>query len=80
MKTPPLSGDLGMKSFNIAGDFESESDCLEWANGFVFAECETTEIERPSHSRYVTTVQGDVEVYYDFAGDYYFFVEKEDEQ
>lgn len=66
-----------MKIFNIAGDFESEQDALEWGRGFVFSECESTDQDKPSHSRYVCEVQPNVALHYDFAGDYYFFEDLE---
>lgn len=61
-----------MKIFNVSIDNIEEPEALEWLRGFVWCECETTEQERPTHSRYITEYEG-VAMYYDYGADYYFF-------
>jgi len=51
----------------------TEQEAIEWAQGYDFSESEATD-QRIAHSRYIETVNG-VEVFYDYAGDYYFFVD-----
>jgi len=70
-----------MNIFDVIIDqVESDEQAVEWAEGFVFSECEVSDADMPKYHRYVDTVQGDVEVYYDYGADYYFFVEAEEDE
>jgi len=51
---------------------ESESAAIEWARGFDWCDCETSESVRPTHSRHIESVGG-VGLWYDYGADYYFF-------
>ena len=48
-----------------------ESEALEYARGFVWSECETTE-QQIARARHVDDIDG-IEVWYDYGADYYFF-------
>ncbi|CAH6977368.1 hypothetical protein VCHA53O466_140018 [Vibrio chagasii] len=63
--------------FSVTQNFENDAEAIEWAKGFVFAECETEEAPLPRHSREVESFDG-VTVHYDFGADYYFFTENEE--
>lgn len=63
------------KLFNTTIDADNNEEAIEWAQGFVFSECEYTVVSHlPTHSREVTDL-GDIKVWYDFGADYYFFTE-----
>ena len=68
-----------MIKFDVILQGESESDAVNFALGFCFCDCETSETSdgENNYSRYVETFQGDVEMRYNFAADYYYFVQKE---
>lgn len=51
-----------------------EEYALDWAAGFVFSETESR-VQSIKYAQYVDTVQGDIDVYYDYGADYYFFVD-----
>lgn len=55
----------------LQGDESTESYARDFARGFVFSECETSE-QSIANGRYVDTVDG-IEIYYDYGADYYFF-------
>jgi hypothetical protein len=57
----------------IEGSVHTQDEVIAWANGMVWGEINTTDNQYIKHSRYVTTVQGDVGVWYDYAYDHYFF-------
>ena len=61
----------------IDGGYHDEKYALDYARGMVWSECETGEVYI-SNARFIETVN-DVDVYYDFGADYYFFVKDEDE-
>jgi len=62
-----------MKVYNVTLEGKTDKEVFEWARGFVFDECETTEQEKPTHSEYIGTVEG-IDVYYAYGADYHFFV------
>ena len=51
---------------------ESIDDVIEFVNGYVFSEDQTTQQEI-KNAEYKATESG-VDIYYDFGADYYFFV------
>jgi hypothetical protein len=51
---------------------ETEDEAIEYARGMVWSECDLTE-NNVTYSQYIDTVY-DVEVYYNYAADYYFFI------
>jgi len=63
---------------NVLGDTEAERiDYLtELCGGVVWAECEVYEQPKPFHSRRLFGYSHGIACYYDFAGDYYFFVDE----
>ena len=56
---------------------ESHEDAVDWARGFVFGECESSE-QNIGYSQYIDTVNG-IDVYYDYGADYYFFTDETEE-
>jgi hypothetical protein len=56
----------------------TESEALDYARGMVWDEVEVSE-QTIANGRYIDTVN-DVDVYYDFGADYYFFVEDLEEE
>ncbi|HCE1583021.1 TPA: hypothetical protein NGR52_004262 [Vibrio parahaemolyticus] len=66
-----------MEIYDVTLDVDSAHEAEEWASGFVFAECETHHSDKPTHSTWVSNVNG-VELWYDFGADYYFFAVLED--
>lgn len=60
----------------LEGWEHGEVDALEFACEFDWMECPLAEQDKPTHSRYIDTVNG-VSVYYDYGADYYFFEEEE---
>ncbi|MFT6841802.1 MAG: hypothetical protein ACI8Q1_000239 [Parvicella sp.] len=66
-----------MKVFDsiCQGSDATEEIAREFASGFDFSESETSELNSPFKS-YIDTVNG-IEIYYDYAADYYFFSPKE---
>ena len=65
-----------MKLYDVSPSFYSDdtkTEALEWAAGFDFGSCETTERDNtPAHSDYIESVQG-VGVWYCYGADHYFF-------
>ena len=53
---------------------ESEQDALDYAQGMVWQEIETTEQEI-KYANHIDTING-VGVYYDFGADYFFFTDE----
>lgn len=66
-----------MKLFDITINGEYTRDqAIEFLNGMVWQEIETTEQTRPFHSeRICLSDDKTVALYYDFGADYYFFEE-----
>jgi hypothetical protein len=61
----------------LQGSEATKENAINWATGFDFSEDDTTEYNRSLlHHNYINTVNG-IEIYYDFAADYYFFAESE---
>ena len=60
---------------HLSADFYSNAEAVEWANGIVWDEIEI-EAEDIRHGDHIATVQGDVGVWYDYVGGYYFFTEE----
>lgn len=58
----------------LEGALHAESEAIAWANGIVFCELETT-TQEIRHGDHIATVQGDVGIWYDYVGDYYFFTD-----
>lgn len=65
--------DFIVEGYNVTYE---ESDLLDIVYGLCWGEIDTTEQEKPTHSRYLFTRDG-VSVYYDYGADYYFFEEVE---
>jgi hypothetical protein len=68
-----------MKVYNtiLQGHEATEENAINWATGFGFTEDKATEYNRSFlRHNYIDTVNG-IEIYYDFAADYYFFAESE---
>jgi hypothetical protein len=61
-----------MKIYDMHLSEVDQSVALEWLEWGVWCEFETTEQERPTHSHFITEYAG-VAMWYDYAGDYYFF-------
>ena len=59
----------------LEGSLHSQDEVIAWANGIVWNEIES-EAQDIKHGDHITTVQGDVGVWYDYVGDYYFFTEE----
>lgn len=60
---------------HILQDSEAtEENALDFARGFVFGECTATE-QTIGHYRHIDSING-IGVYYDYAADYYFFVDE----
>ena len=59
----------------LQGEEASEDNAINFAQGYDFSEDEITEFF-PIHFDYIDCING-IEIYYDFAADYYFFAEKE---
>lgn len=56
----------------------TEQDALDIIRGLVWGEIETHYSELPQHSRFFCELEG-VACYYDYAGDYYIFVDTTEE-
>lgn len=62
----------------ILGGYEfDEKQAIEWGTGYSFCEEEPTR-QSISNLRYIDTVQGDVDVYYCYGTDDYYFVQSEE--
>lgn len=57
----------------VLDGYLSEEEVIEWVNGYVFNESETSD-SNIKYGRYIDTVNG-IEIYYDYGADYYFFCE-----
>ena len=68
-----------MKLFSIILEGSTEKEAMEWASGFAWCDCETTE-QAIKYKRYIGSDNG-IGVWYDYGADYYFFEdETEDNQ
>jgi hypothetical protein len=61
----------------IEGSVHTQDEVIAWANGMVWSEINTTS-QDIKHGEHITTVQGDVGVWYEYTGDYYFFTEEKE--
>jgi len=61
----------------LEGSLHSNDEAIAWANGIVWSEIEI-EAQDIKHGDHIATVQGDVGVWYDYVGDYYFFTEEKE--
>ncbi|MGR5347445.1 hypothetical protein [Vibrio mediterranei] len=68
------------KIFDVDVNFKGDGYAIEWAKGFVFSEVTARKVGKlPLHSKFICLVEEQgVEVYYDFAACYYFFVDVTD--
>lgn len=55
----------------------TEGDAIDWATGFVFGECETSE-QNIAHAHHVDTVNG-IGIHYCYGADHYFFTDESGE-
>ena len=60
---------------HLSADFYTNDEAIVWANGIVWNEIEIG-AEDIRHGDHIATVQGDVGVWYDYVGGYYFFTEE----
>lgn len=60
----------------LQGEESTEENARDFALGFVWCEAEVIK-QTIGHARYVDTVNG-IEIYYDYAADYYFFCTDEE--
>ena len=58
-------------SIILQGSEATEENALNFAQGFDFSECEEEEFNF-NNSRYINSVNG-IDIYYNYAADYYFF-------
>lgn len=62
--------------YDFVMNFDTEEEAIKWANGIDWDECELRWSNMPTHSRRVTTIENaNVDMYYDYGADYYFFVD-----
>lgn len=59
----------------LQGDNATEEKAKELAQGLVWGEVETSEMNIKYH-KYIKTING-VGIYYDYGADYYFFTDEE---
>jgi len=59
----------------LEGHSYNNDTAVEWANGFVFGECETSE-QNIAHSYCVTVTDEGIGVYYCYGADHYFFTDE----
>lgn len=64
-------------TFDVIQQGVSEEEALDFLHGFDFSECEI-EPQKIGHAQFIDSYQG-VDMYYDYAGDYYFYVSSEEE-
>ena len=61
--------------FDVECNFENELDAIDFLKGFVWGECEVTNVDKHyPHTRLVASYDG-VDLYYQYSTDSYYFVE-----
>jgi len=58
----------------LDGSYHTQEEAIAWANDIVWTELALTVDDIKAD--YIATVQGDVGIWYDHTGDYYFFTEE----
>lgn len=60
----------------LQGSEATEKNAFNFATYFNFSDVETEEKEMPKYSNFIETVN-DIDIYYCFGADYYFFTESD---
>ena len=61
------------KTFEAILENAEESEALDYARGMVWSEVGVQHDCSIAYARYIDTVNNEVDVYYDYGADYYFF-------
>ncbi len=59
----------------LEGSEATEENAIDFARGFVWCECESSE-QSIGYAQHVETIDG-IGIYYDYGADYYFFTDEE---
>ena len=62
------------KVYDAGMSVETESEAIDFATGFVWGECETSE-QNIAHSDHIETING-IGIHYCYGADHYFFTDE----